>query len=291
MIQISISKRLRFAEGNAELCVRTSIEEHTITALYGHSGSGKTTLLKILAGLVQPDEGTIQVNDKTWLDTHKHYQLPPQQRSIGFVFQDYALFPNMTVLENLHFAAGKVKDEAFIRYLLEIVSLQSFAQAKPAQLSGGQQQRAALIRALARKPKLLLLDEPLAALDVKMRHSLHQTLQQLQQELQFTALLVSHDVGEVYTLASHVIQLQGGKISFKGTPQQLFQASGLSSKLQLPAQVLAIIPNGVIYIVELQVAANIVKITATGEEIEGVMPGDKVMIYTKAFHVGMKKII
>ena len=290
MIQINISKTLLFADGKKPLSVATVLEENTITALYGDSGAGKTTLLKIIAGLLQPEDGFIKINDAIWLDIKRNRNLPPQQRSIGFVFQDYALFPNMTVLQNLHYAAGKTRDESFIQHLVETVSLQAFLHTKPVQLSGGQQQRVALIRALIRKPQLLLLDEPLAALDIRLRHSLYEALQLLQQQLKFTALLVSHDIGEVYALAKHIIHLQEGKVIFEGTPHQFFGASSLSSKLQLTAQVLRILPNGVVYIIELLVGITIVKITAGEDEIRDVKAGDIVLIYTKAFHLGMRKM-
>jgi molybdate transport system ATP-binding protein len=290
MTKVNISKTLQFSIGKQELLVNVVLEENTITSLYGESGAGKTTLLKIMAGFIKPETGFITINDTVWLDIKQHINLPPQQRSIGFVFQDYALFPNMTVLQNLHYAAGKKKDDAFIQHLIEIVSLQSFLHTKPAQLSGGQQQRVALIRALVQKPQLLLLDEPLSAVDTTLRQSLHTALQQLHRELKFTALLVSHDVGEVYALAKNIIHLQQGAVIFRGTPQQLFGASSLSSKLQMPAEVLAIIPNGIIYIVELLAATNIIKITATSDEVKNLKVGDQVLIYAKAFHVGMRKM-
>ena len=290
MIHISISKLLQFPEGKKPLSVAVSLPENIITAVYGDSGAGKTTLLKIVAGLTKPEQGFIKVNDAVWLDTQNNINLSPQQRSIGFVFQDYALFPNMTVLQNLQYAGGKNRDDSFINHLINIVSLQPFLHAKPSQLSGGQQQRVALIRALVRKPGLLLLDEPLAALDVSLRHSLHAALRSLQQQLKFTALLVSHDAGEVYSLAKHIIHIEQGKVVFEGMPQQLFGAASLSSKLQLTGEVLCVVPNGVVYIVEVLVAANIIKITAMQDEAMNLNTGDKVLIYAKAFHVGMKKM-
>ncbi len=289
MITLRISKELQFSSGKQALSVDIVVKENTITALYGESGAGKTTLLKIIAGLIKPEQGLLFVNDSVWLDTAKRINLTPQQRSIGFVFQDYALFSNMTVQQNLYYAAGKHRDESFINRLLDIVSLQPFLHTKPSQLSGGQQQRMALIRALVRKPKLLLLDEPLSSLDASLKYSLHQALQQLQQELSFTAILVSHDIGEVYTLAREVIQLYEGKVVFLGTPQQLFGSKTLSSKFQLTGEVLSIVQNGVIYIVEVLAGLSVVKLTASQNEISDLNIGDKVLIYAKAFHVGMKK--
>lgn len=290
MIDIRISKQLQFSGGKSALSVGVSLEENSITALYGNSGAGKTTLLKIIAGLITPEKGFIKVNDTVWLDTKNRISLSPQQRSTGFVFQDYALFPNMTVLQNIRYAAGNIRDDAFTDELVNRVSLQSFLHTKPSALSGGQQQRVALVRALVRKPQLLLLDEPLAALDIQLRHDLHQSLQLLQKQLGFSALLVSHNVSEVYSLAKKVIHLQDGKVLFYGLPQQMFGTSNMSNKLQLTGEIISIIPNGVICIVDVLAGTNIIRLTATSEEVKDVKAGDTVLVYAKAFQAGMKKM-
>jgi len=290
MIAVNITKQLQLAHGHSQLHINTIIPAHSITALYGASGAGKTTLLKILAGLVRPEMGTIVVNGVTWLNTTQRIYLPPQQRSIGFVFQDYALFPHMTVMQNLLFAAGKKGDKNFIDELLHLVKMQNFINAKPAQLSGGQQQRIALIRALVRKPQLLLLDEPLSALDDVMRRELRAALHTIQQQLGVTTLLVSHDIGEVYSLASNIIHLEHGQVIFGGTPQQLFGAASLSSKLQLTGEVLHIIPNGVVYIIEVLVNNNVIRVTSSEAEVKHLQAGDKVLVFAKAFNVAIKKM-
>jgi len=290
MIRIDVTKQLQLAQGCTRLSINLTIPPNTITAIYGSSGAGKTTLLKILAGLVQPEQGSIEMNGKSWLDTSRRLCLPPQQRSIGFVFQDYALFPHMTVKENLLYAAGKSGDKQYIDELLQLVKMEAFVNAKPSQLSGGQQQRIALIRALVRKPELLLLDEPLSALDDAMRRQLRTELYNLQQQLQVTTLLISHDIGEVYTLATNIIHLQHGQVIFQGTPQQLFGASALSSKLQLAGEVLRVIPNGVVFILEVLTGSNIIRVTADEEEIAGLQVGDKVLVFAKAFNIGITKI-
>ena len=290
MIKINITKQLQLAHEHTQLNIDTIIPFNTITAVYGASGAGKTTLLKILAGLVQPEQGKIEVNGTVWLDTANDTCLPPQQRSIGFVFQDYALFPHMTVLQNLLYAAGKKTDKKYIDELLQLVKMEQFVNVRPALLSGGQQQRVALIRALVRKPQLLLLDEPLSALDDAMRRQLRTELYNIQQKLQITTLLVSHDIGEVYSLASNIIRLEHGRATFQGTPQQLFGAASLSSKLQLTGEVLCIVPNGVVYIIDVLTGADVMRITADETEAANLQTGDKVLVFAKAFHVALSKI-
>ena len=281
MIHINISKQLLFSEGKKALSVNISLPQNTITAVYGDSGAGKTTLLKILAGLIKPEVGFITVNDITWLDTKQNINLPPQQRSIGFVFQDYALFPNMTVLQNLQYAAGKNKDNAFIHHLTDMVSLRSFLHTKPAMLSGGQQQRVALIRALVRKPQLLLLDEPLSALDVALRINLHAALQTLQKELFFTALLVSHDEKEITTLSNKVIQLEQGEVIFNGSQAQLFKISPQPTGMQLKGEVVSISVTENGYFVQLSAQGNIITLTATADEVKDIKMGDEVLFVVK----------
>jgi molybdate transport system ATP-binding protein len=222
MIKINIRKKLNMVGGVSNLVIDAELPLQKITALYGPSGAGKTTLLKVIAGLLHPEEGYIEVNGEVWLNTAKRINLPPQKRNIGFVFQDYALFPNMTVRQNLRYAAGKRSDETLINHLLNLTGLTIFANHKPETLSGGQKQRAAFARALIRKPALLLLDEPLSALDNQTRIQLQQELLQLHSEYQFGALLVSHDVAEVYHLASQVMSIDKGKIVKTGKLAEVF---------------------------------------------------------------------
>ncbi|WCT14032.1 ATP-binding cassette domain-containing protein [Mucilaginibacter jinjuensis] len=222
MIRIRIRKKLNMADGASNLIFDAELPLQNITALYGPSGAGKTTLLKIIAGLIHPEDGFIEVNGEVWLDTSKKISMPPQQRNIGFVFQDYALFPNMTVRQNLRYAAGKNADEALISHLLNLTGLSTFANHKPETLSGGQKQRTALARALIRKPSLLLLDEPLSALDNENRVQLQQELLQLHDEYKFSALLVSHDIAEVYHLTSRILSIDKGRILKAGTPAHVF---------------------------------------------------------------------
>ena len=194
MISIDIEKKLKVYEGQSLLKIAEQFPQGSITKIYGPSGAGKSTFLKIIAGFVQPENGKIVVDGLTWLDTSSKINLPPQKRRTGFVFQDYALFPNMSVRQHLEYAT---KDAAWVKRLLEIGKLDTLVTHKPEHLSGGQQQRLAILRALAVKPKLLLMDEPFSALDSEMKTGLINNLKSLFKELGTTVLIVSHNRQEL----------------------------------------------------------------------------------------------
>jgi len=189
MITVAIGHKLNAYNGQQLLRIRQDFPEGSITRISGPSGAGKTTFLKIIAGFIRPDKGTIIANGITWLDTDAHISVPSEKRLAGFVFQGYALFPNMTVQQHLEYATH---DKAWISRLLKLGRLETFTLQKPAYLSGGQQQRLAILRALATRPKLLLMDEPFSALDQPMRAELIQELKLLFKELGTTVLIVSH---------------------------------------------------------------------------------------------------
>jgi molybdate transport system ATP-binding protein len=185
-------------------------------AIAGPSGAGKTTLLRAVAGLATPERGRIAVAGETWLDTDRGINLPPEQRSVGFLFQDYALFPHLTVEANVAFAA---KDGA--RELLERLRIADLAKAKPGELSGGERQRVALARALVRRPKVLLLDEPTAALDAHTRVSVRTELHDVLREVSLPTLLVTHDFEEAAALATRIGILDDGRLIQMGSPIEL----------------------------------------------------------------------
>lgn len=201
MIAVDIEKKLKAYNGLQVLRIKKEFIPGSITRVTGPSGVGKTTFLKMVAGLIAPDSGSIKTTDKTWFDASQKINLSPQQRRTGFVFQDYALFPNMTVIQHLEYAT---KDTEWIERLLHIGGLETFTNHKPDHLSGGQQQRLAILRALATKPQLLLMDEPFSALDVKMKSELIQNLQMLFNELGATALIVSHNPQELDGVSSEL---------------------------------------------------------------------------------------
>lgn len=221
MIKLDIKKRLRGAEGKMHLQVSFSLQPSSIAAIMGPSGAGKTSILKMIAGLLQPDEGFIEINEEKWFNSKDKINKLPQKRNIGFVFQEYTLFPNMSVRENLTFALHHKQDQAMIDEVLSIMNIQNLQHQKPSHLSGGQQQRVALARAIVRKPQILLLDEPFAALDRSMRLKLQEDLIRLHERYNTTTLMVSHDVLEVARMADHVILMQNGHVEKTGAPEKL----------------------------------------------------------------------
>jgi molybdate transport system ATP-binding protein len=218
---VHIERSMLTSEGNRLLKVDLEIANNELLCLFGHSGAGKTTLLRILAGLFTPDRGFISFKGEVWYDSAKKINLSPQQRNVGYMFQDYALFPNMTVRRNIEFAQ-KVKNTEEVDNLLNHFGLETLQKQYPAKLSGGQKQRVALARALAAKPNLLLLDEPLSALDEEMRLNLQDEILKAHKLLNSQTLLVSHDKEEVLKLADTVVMLRNGAILNQGKPIDIF---------------------------------------------------------------------
>lgn len=284
MINLDIHKKLQAAEGEMNLRLQVDISDQQFVALYGESGAGKTSTLRMLAGLMQPDAGTIIVNGKTWFDSGKKINLPPQQRKIGFVFQDYALFPNMTIRENLEFALQKDQHKKIITELINIVELGELQSRLPTTLSGGQKQRVALARALVQQPELLLLDEPLSALDNKIRLKLQDYLLKVHKQFGLTTILISHDIGEIVKLTDHLIILEKGKISNKGTPDEIFINKNISGKFRFTGEVLKIEKQEVVYILTALVQSNVVKIIIDENKAAELEVGDRVILVSKGFN-------
>ncbi len=290
MIQLSLHKELKAATGNMSLDIDLALESGQFITLYGESGAGKTSTLRMLAGLLSPDHGKIIINDKIWLDTEAKINLKPQQRKVGFVFQDYALFPNMTVRKNLEYAFAKNQDYTIIEELIEIVELGELQHQKPSTLSGGQQQRVALARALVQQPEILLLDEPLSALDTKMRIKLQDYILKVHNKYNLTTILVSHDIGEIIKLSDKVCMLDKGNIIKSGTPSEIFTSHQMSAKFQFTGEVIAIQKEEVVYIVTVLIGTNVVKIIAQESEINDLKIGDTVMVGSKAFNPVIQKV-
>lgn len=190
--------------------LRLPLGRRHVTALLGPSGSGKTTILRCLAGLERPAAGSIRAGGAVWFDSARRLFLTPQQRDIGFLFQDYALFPHLSVADNLGYGLRGLDPKTRLERideLLERFHLTLLRDRRPREISGGQQQRTALARALARKPRLLLLDEPLSALDSALRREMRGELDALLDSLDIPVLLVTHDEEEAEALADEVVQL------------------------------------------------------------------------------------
>lgn len=210
-IYIDVRKEMTTTEGKNMLNIRREISGGDFICLVGHSGSGKTTLLRILSGLLTPDEGVIRVGDKTWFDSTARINLKPQQRSIAYMFQDLALFPNMTVAQNIGYAQ-RAHNPTHINELLDIFGMKGLATQKPGKLSGGQKQRVALARALASSPQILLLDEPLSSIDQEMREALQSEILKAHEYLNSTSIMVTHDLPEARRMANEIIKIKNGLI-------------------------------------------------------------------------------
>ena len=201
--------------------VTETIADGSLVALLGPSGCGKTTLLRIIAGLEYPDSGRVFVDDVDVTD------VPLRKRNVGFVFQGYALFPHMNVAANIAFGPSvhghdKPRIAQRVDELLNLVQLDGYQRRKPHQLSGGQRQRVALARALAGEPKILLLDEPFAALDLQVRKELRRWLRQLHEQTHVTTLIVTHDAEEAMEIADKIVLLDAGRVQQTGTPSALY---------------------------------------------------------------------
>ncbi len=277
MIKIDIKKQLHGANGDMDLNVNFEINQGDFITLAGQSGSGKTTLLRIIAGL-EAASGTIQVDDEIWMDSKT--TLPSQKRDIGFVFQDYALFPNMSVEENLLFVS---KDKELCEHLLTITDLITLKNRMPNTLSGGQKQRVSLCRALMNRPKLLLMDEPLSALDPSMRTKLQNEILTLHKEFNTTIIMVSHDPSEIYRLSNRVINLHYGKITKDGSAKEvLLQTSG-SQKFSFEGELLDIRKIDVIYVAVISIGQQLVEVVISENEKENLTIGQIVRVSAKAF--------
>lgn len=206
--------------------ISLSIRDHSLTTLLGPSGCGKTTLLRILAGLEKPDRGDIFLGNRCVCSCGKKLWVPPEKRGIGFVFQDFALWPHMTVFENVAFglrAQNRTENlQQEVGRALSLVQLEKLAERYPSELSGGQQQRVAFARAIVLRPECILFDEPLSALDALLRIQMRQELRRLVTQLGITAVFVTHDQEEAMSISDAIAVLQDGNVEQVGTPQELY---------------------------------------------------------------------
>ncbi|MCT7464643.1 ABC transporter ATP-binding protein [Aliarcobacter cryaerophilus] len=284
MISLNIKKELHGSNGVMNLDINLSLQNGEFVALSGVSGSGKTTLLRVLAGLEEAF-GEIIVDGEIWLN--ENIKKPIQKRDIGFVFQDYALFPNLSVIDNLLYVK---KDKDLAKQLLSLTDLYELKNRYPNSLSGGQKQRVSLCRALMKRPKILLMDEPLSALDSHMRLKLQDEILTLHKEFKTTTIMVSHDPSEMYKLASRVLVLKDGKIIDDGLPKDILLKTQGSQKFSLEGELLDIIKVDVINIAIVAIGQQIVEVVISNIEAQNLIIGEKVNVSTKAFSPTIKKI-
>lgn len=292
MIELNITKSLDGANGKMILKINTIIESNSFIGIIGKSGAGKTTLLRILSGLDNADSGKIVVNNEIWFDSTKNINLIPQMRNIGFVFQDYALFPHLNVEKNLAYGLinhSKKQKQDKIKEILELMKLDNLKDKYPNELSGGQKQRVALARSLVREAKILLLDEPLSALDNEMRGILQDEILRLHRHFSLTTILVSHDISEIFKLSNRILHIQNGKIISDGDINSLFNASSNSAKFSFSAKILDIKQNGLIFILKLLINNQISMITMDNEALKYNIE-DEILVSSKAFNPMVFKI-
>ncbi|MFY9100675.1 ATP-binding cassette domain-containing protein [Aliarcobacter cryaerophilus] len=284
MISLNIKKELHGSNGVMNLDINLSLQNGEFVTLSGVSGSGKTTLLRVLAGLEEAF-GEIIVDGEIWLN--EKIKKPIQKRDIGFVFQDYALFPNLSVIDNLLYVK---KDKDLAKQLLNLTDLYELKNRYPNSLSGGQKQRVSLCRALMKRPKILLMDEPLSALDPHMRLKLQDEILTLHKEFKTTTIMVSHDPSEMYKLASRVLVLKDGKIIDDGLPKDILLKTQGSQKFSFEGELLDIIKVDVINIAIVAIGQQIVEVVISNIEAQNLIIGEKVNVSTKAFSPTIKKI-
>jgi len=237
MTLLDVDIAFRYPSGPGIECRwQDPVDEARVTVLLGSSGSGKTTVLRCLAGLERPQGGHVRFGDRVWVDAARGVHLAPDRRDVGVLFQEYALFPHLTVEQNVAFGArGLARGAASQRIaeLLDVFRLRGLEGRRPRQLSGGQQQRVALARAMFRRPRLLLLDEPLAALDRPTGDEVREELRALIRALAIPTYIVSHDRADALALADRTVLLDEGRIIQSGATQAVFDAPGTPAAARL----------------------------------------------------------
>lgn len=282
MITIDCKKKI---SDDFSIDARLEINKGSFVCLYGRSGSGKTTLLRILAGFLRADSGSIKDGDLVLQEGNEF--LSAGKRRIGFLFQDYALFENMSVTGNLLFARNDPQKAAM---LLEILELSEFAKSGVEGLSGGQKQRVALARALMQEPEILLLDEPLSALDFTMREKIQEYLLKIHEQFHQTVILVSHDVSEIYRLCKRVYEMKDGRIVRTGTPEEIFLKTSGSQKFSFAGKVVDLQARDGVKVAVVAIGSQLCEVVLSNAEADGLQVGDEVKADAKAFNITLRKI-
>ena len=290
MISVQIKKSFVRSNSDFSLDAELIFEEGKFYILTGKSGSGKTSILRFIAGLLEADNGLISIDDQFWYHTSKGINISPQVRNIGFLFQDYALFPHLTVKRNIEYGLGKNGLGDYERGLISLFEIDQILNQYPSELSGGQKQRVALARALVRKPQILLLDEPLNAVDASMRIRLQDHLLKLQKQSGFTIIMVSHDNSEILKLADYVYEMDQGKVLRGGKPAEYYGVSHLLNKFSFIGEIVAIHTQDIVSIIDVLISNNLVKVISDPITAAELKPGDQVMVASKGFNPVIQKI-
>ena len=218
---------LQHRQGEFSLNARLTLPERGISAIFGRSGAGKTTLINLISGLEKPQSGLVELNGKTLLDTSRAICLGPEKRRIGYVFQDARLFPHYSVRGNLNYGRKKTRDDKLFDTVTRLLGIEHLLERYPARLSGGEKQRVAIGRALLTEPELLLLDEPLASLDLPRKRELLPYLEKLAQEVKVPILYVSHSLDEILHLADNMVLMDKGEVVLNGPVETLWGSQAL----------------------------------------------------------------
>lgn len=266
MITVDVQKKLRFSEGIKLLDISFEIDNNGFLGITGDSGIGKTTMLRMISGLTEPDRGIIRINNETWYDSDKNINLHANKRSIGYIPQEYNLFPNMTVRENVSYATA---DKKAVDELLDIVEMTGFEKCYPENLSGGQKQRVALARAIARKPEILLMDEPFSAADCKMKGKLCGAITKIYNEFNVAIFLVSHNKKTVNGLVNDIMVIKNGVEKNYGRMDNDTSRDTGSGIISLEGEVLFVRKMGNRYVATIEVANNLIRTYLSEEDVHG----------------------
>ncbi len=284
-LQVSISKKLMGAKSN-EFTLDAEFKcRNEMIVLFGPTGAGKTLTLNCIAGLEHPDAGYISVNNTVYFDSEKNINISPQKRKVGYLFQNYALFPHLTVEENILFGLRSKKDAKELEQMLNIFEIHGLEKRYPSQLSGGQRQRVALARALITQPQILLLDEPFSSLDYTTRVRLRRDLKKIRQLIEIPIILITHNPVEAYTMADTLIVYRHGGIEQVGLPKEIFNKPK-SEKVAKLVGINNIFKGNICGVLEDEVVIqSLKKITAPkvpglkiGEEVTWCIRSDQVMV-------------
>ncbi len=287
MIHINITKKIHTHQGIIDFNVDKSFNKGEFITISGKSGTGKTTLLRMIAGLTEPDSGTINVHDEIWFDSATRKNRTIQKRKCGFVFQETTLFPHMTVLQNILYAHN---DKKLAYELLELLEITALAERLPAKLSGGQKQRVAIARALAIKPEILLLDEPFSSLDMNLKSIVQDELKRVHERFGTLMMLVTHDYTDIFKLSTRTLYLTPGTIERDGSAYEVYLNQLTSHKFSFTGKILDIQKNDLVYNALIGSTHGIIETIVTEDDVKDLIIGDMVHVGSKSFSPVLHKL-